>query len=81
MSAPTLNKCDSAKQIFNFKILTDGKSVNIKNSICTGHGRPEHYLKQEKISKMLPFVLFSDNADSAKKLSNTKNSTITTLMA
>ncbi len=37
MSASLLNKCDKAKQILNFKILTDAKSVNIKNSISTGH--------------------------------------------
>ncbi len=68
MSASSLKKCDRVKQIFNFKILTDGLKVYIfKVQYVRDIIRPQHYLKQEKISKICKIILLSDDADSAKQ--------------
>jgi hypothetical protein len=57
MSASSLNKCDSAKQILNHEIITDGVKVCIlKNSICTGHKQaPTRFETRKKFIKFLQF--------------------------
>jgi len=49
MSASSLNKCDSAKQILNHEIITDGLKVYIlKIQYVQDINRPQHYLGQGK---------------------------------
>jgi hypothetical protein len=75
MSASSLNKYDSAEQILNHKIFTDGLKVYVlKIQYVRDINRPQHYMKQGKIfENFYSFFLFSDDANSAEQSSNTNN--------
>jgi hypothetical protein len=73
MSASSLNKCDSAKQILNHEIITDGLKVYIlKIQYGQDINKPQHYFKQGKNFYNF-YSFFCDDADSAKQPLNTNN--------